>query len=81
MKWPPMPAEAGDLKGVTTSNEHLILRIIIYLCLIYRLFRRFYQAFFFFTRRFLPGVFFFSFAATASRPGLHPSDFELRLLR
>ena len=56
MRWPPMPAGAGGLKGVTTNSEHLMLRIIIYLCLIYRLTRHFYQAFF--TRRFLPGVFY-----------------------
>ena len=34
MRWPPMPAGAGGLKGVTTNSEHLMLRIIIYLCLI-----------------------------------------------
>ena len=50
MRWPPMPAGAGGLKGVTTNSEHLMLRIIIYLCLIYRLTRHFYQAFF--TRRY-----------------------------
>lgn len=66
MKWPPMPAGAGGLKGVTTNSEHLLFRIIIYLCLIYRLFRRFF--------------FFFS-AATASRPGLHPTYSKLGLLR
>ena len=30
-----MPAGAGDLKGVTTNSEHLLFRIIIYLCLIF----------------------------------------------
>ena len=33
-RWPPMPAGAGDLKGVTTSSEHLLFRII-YIMLIY----------------------------------------------
>ena len=34
MRWPPMPAGAGDLKGVTTNSEHLMLRIM-YIMLIY----------------------------------------------
>ena len=27
MRWPPMPAGAGGLKGVTTNSEHLLFRI------------------------------------------------------
>ena len=34
MKWPPMPAGAGGLKGVTTNSEHLLFRIT-YIMLIY----------------------------------------------
>lgn len=34
MRWPPMPAGAGGLKGVTTNSEHFMLRII-YIMLIY----------------------------------------------
>ena len=34
MRWPPMPAGAGGLKGVTINSEHLLFRII-YIMLIY----------------------------------------------